>query len=341
MKRLTLVALTLSSLLILPAGAGASEMKVMSRNLYLGADLIGLGVYGSDPANLPAFKKAASGVWSTVEETDFPKRARGLARELKKEKPDVVGLQESALWRKSETPGGKPNKVVYDFTKTLLREAKRQGVEYRVVKSQDEFDFTAPTDSGFQVRFTQRDVLLLRVKARLKVSAVTAGRYSQIFSLPTPAGEANSRRGYVVASFTNRQGDRVRIANTHLEAYGDEIRTAQAKQLAGALDGSKIPLVVMGDLNSDPSKDGAQAEAAKALLQIGTSSAFPAPVPTCCQAEKLNNQTSELSQWIDHILIRDLSATGQGVTGNKSSDRIGGLWPSDHAGVWAKLSIGE
>lgn len=320
-----------------PAAAVAQEIKVMSRNLYLGADLIGLGIYGSDPANLPAFKQSASGVWKTVEETSFPRRSKALARELKLQKPDVVGLQEAALWRKSQTPSGKPQTVVYDFTKTLLKDAKQQGVEYRIVKSQDEFDFTAPTAAGFSVRFTQRDVLLVRVKAKLKVSNVKAGRFTEIFSLPTPAGEANSRRGYVSAEFKTKQGKRVRVVNTHLEAYGDEIRNAQAAQLAGLIDSTQIPMVLLGDLNSDPTD--ASGQAAQQFLDIGMSSAFPAPVATCCQAEKLTNSASELSSWIDHILVRDTSATARGVTGNKPGDKVSGLWPSDHAGVWAKISL--
>lgn len=334
MKKLLLAPMMLT--LLLPASASADEVKVMSRNLYLGADLIPLAVYGSDKANLSAFTQAASGVWDNVQVTDFNKRSKALARELKVQKPDIVGLQEAALWQRSKGKSGKANKTVYDYTKTLIKDAKRLGVNYRVVKSQDEFVFTVPTEK-YTVKFTQRDVLLARVGgSKVTVSNPRSGRYTKTFKVATPVGEANSRRGWVSAKVKTRSGKTVTVFNTHLEAYGDDIRLSQADQLAEKLDQTQGPVVVMGDLNSDPAAAGNQAKAAQAVLDKGFSSALPGPVPTCCQDELLDNPTSKLSSWIDHILIRDLSSTQSGVVGDQKAL---GLWPSDHAGVWASLSL--
>lgn len=335
MKKLLLAPLAL--LLLIPASASADQVKVMSRNLYLGADLIPLAVYGSDKANLPAFTQAATGVWDDVQVTDFNKRSKVLARELKTHKPDIVGLQESALWQRSKGKSGKANKTVYDYTKTLIRDAKKLGVNYRVVKSQDEFVFTVPTDK-YTVKFTQRDVLLARTGAKLTVSNPRSGRYTDTFKVETPVGVANSRRGWVSARVKTRSGKTVTVFNTHLEAYGDDIRLSQAQQLAQKVDQTKGPVAVVGDLNSDPAAGGAQAQAAQAILDKGFSSAIPGPVPTCCQNELLDNPSSNLDSWIDHILIRDLSSVNHGVVGDA---KVSGLWPSDHAGVWSALSLGD
>ncbi|MFA9269680.1 MAG: hypothetical protein ACEQSX_02835, partial [Baekduiaceae bacterium] len=57
--------------LALPASAGAAsssskaELTVMSRNLYLGADLIPL----ASAADLPAFEQTAANVWRNVQAT--------------------------------------------------------------------------------------------------------------------------------------------------------------------------------------------------------------------------------------------------------------------------------
>ena len=63
---------------------------------------------------------------------------------------------------------------------------------------------------------------------------------------------------------------------------------------------------------------------------------------TCCQLNDLLNAESELFKRVDVILARavltDVHAT---VVGNEPDDRTpSGLWPSDHAGVVARLQFG-
>ena len=320
------------------AEANADDMTVMSRNIYLGADLIPLAVYGDDATKMDAFKHAASGVWNNVKATNFPLRAKALAKELNKTKPDILGLQEAAIWRKSSSGNGPANQVVYDYMKLLLAATKKAGTPYRLLIAQDEFDFTAPTDSGYKIRFTQRDAILVRTSSKLKFSNLSHGRFNNIFQAPTPAGMASSRRGWVAAEVQNGSKS-FKVINTHLEAYGDAIRTSQAQQLLeeGCPDAGSI--ILLGDLNSDPQNLAAGGDAYRALHQ-SLSDTFPAPVPTSGQTALLRNPKSQLTEWIDHIMVRGpwtLKSTG--VVGNKSSDRIFGLWPSDHAGVWAKLSL--
>lgn len=337
--RITLLLTAIITSLVFTASAGAKDLTVMSRNLYLGADLLPLAVYGSDKANLPQFEVAAGGVWGNVEKTAFPTRAKALARELKKTKPDVVGLQEAAIWRRSQTSGGETNKVVYDFIKTLISEARKQGLHYRLAVSQDEFDFTAPTNLGYSIRFTQRDALLVRKGSPLKVKKTMKRQYNQSFKVETPVGIADSKRGWV--ALYGKYGNRnLRIINTHLEAYGDDIRASQAQELlAGPVDTS-TPLILTGDMNSSP-QDGS-GSAYQLLLGGGLSNVFTTPPLTCCQSELVNNPTSTLSQSIDHIMVKNsksLKVHRRGVVGNKTADRISGLWPSDHAGVWARFKI--
>ena len=75
-------------------GAG-KEINVMTRNLYLGADL-GPPIAAK---SVGEFTELNGGVLREVTANDFPVRAKGLAQEILKKKPDLVGLQEAALWR--------------------------------------------------------------------------------------------------------------------------------------------------------------------------------------------------------------------------------------------------
>src|SRR5688572_27231384 len=99
--------------------------RVMTRNVYLGADLApAIGA-----PDLASFVAGNGAVLRQVTATSFPVRAKGLAAEILDAKPDLVGLQEVALWRTgpvSLTPllGGPKtaSTVRYDFLELLLAE---------------------------------------------------------------------------------------------------------------------------------------------------------------------------------------------------------------------------
>jgi len=64
-----------------------------------------------------------------------------------------------------------------------------------------------------------------------------------------------------------------------------------------------------------------------------------APGPTCCQDADLQNSISELSSRIDYVFVRGaIKIRGAELLGENPADRTpNGLWPSDHAGVLARL----
>src|SRR6185312_12751881 len=80
----------------LPAAASAKkqDLTVMTRNVYLGADLIPL----ASAPDEAAFEQAAAQRFQTVQHNDFPARAKLLAKDIKKTKPDLIGIQEATTW---------------------------------------------------------------------------------------------------------------------------------------------------------------------------------------------------------------------------------------------------
>ena len=75
------------------------KITVMTRNLFLGADLSpAIGA-----STLADAIDGAGEIWNEMQSTKFAERAEPLAREIKRSKADLVGLQEVALWR-TQTP---------------------------------------------------------------------------------------------------------------------------------------------------------------------------------------------------------------------------------------------
>ncbi len=87
----------------------------MTRNLYLGADLT-----PAVEATTPEALAAANGkILREVVANDFPTRAKGLANEILRTRPDLVGLQEVALWQTTPLSAA-ATPVNYDYLELLL-----------------------------------------------------------------------------------------------------------------------------------------------------------------------------------------------------------------------------
>jgi endonuclease/exonuclease/phosphatase family metal-dependent hydrolase len=323
------------------ASAAGGDVTVMSRNIYLGADIIGLAT----APDLAAFKVNAEAMYGVVKATNFPARAVGLAAEIKAKKPDLVGLQEAATW--SSGTAGDPaaaTKVDYDFTKLLLAALKKQGMKYTVVVDQVEFDFEAPTVTQ-DVRLTMHDVILKRTGSKVKTGKTSKSRYKVITEIPTAAGLAKVYRGWTAVD-ASIGGRTFKFVNTHLEAYGAGIRESQAKELfaaGGPLSSKTKPAILLGDLNSDPTSGDAEADAYKVFTGAGMKDVYGTKrVQTFGMDEKLIDPKPTSNVWIDHILYspsKNFSVRSKGIVGTKPFRKVAPLWASDHMGVVAKLRV--
>src|SRR5687767_5219166 len=185
------VALPLAVPSLASAGSSTSrDVKVMTRNLYLGADLIPLATPG---LTREQFEQNAAQRFQTVLRNDYPTRAKALAREIRRHKPDLIGLQEAARWLRGadgvKDGGTTPaTQVVYDSTDILLRELRALGERYRVVRARDWFDYEAPTALNYDVRLIQRDVILVRVASKVRAGRTFAKGFRDTFDPPTAVG---------------------------------------------------------------------------------------------------------------------------------------------------------
>lgn len=325
MSRKPLVfAAALAATAVVAAPAQARNVTVMTRNLYLGADLIPLATAPADQ-----FQHAASGVFDSVTATDPNGRMKLVAREIAKAKPDLVGLQEVSLWRTGAAPA---STVAFDYAGTIARELKKLHAHYRVVALKRGFNVEAPTDRGFDVRLTLGDAILAR--KGVKVSHVRSGVFKHQLTIPTQGiGPVRVTRGW--NQLDARIGKlRFRFVNTHLEAYSPTVREAQAKELVKGALKSKLETILVGDLNSGP--DLAQAPDRLAYKAIAKAGFRPERTAkhSCCFGDSLN--TGGWDHNVDWILAQPkLKLVRSSLTGSETT--AAGLHPSDHGGVVSTL----
>src|SRR5215217_3655088 len=314
MTRRLLLPLALLALLVTapPAMAKPRKLTVMTRNVYLGGN-IALPIGSTSRAD---FEQKATELWGQIQATDFPSRAKLLAREVRATKPDVIGLQEVALWRRgpdgvkdgAATPA---TTTVYDFLGSLRRELRGAGLRYRVGSAQKEADIEAPTSLGYDVRLSMRDVVLVRKRKGLRTRRRLGANYRADFPVPTPAGTLTSRRGWAGIDGSLR-GRRFRFIDTHLEAFSDAVRLAQARELAAGPVRKRGTLIVVGDLNSDPTgATGAKPDAYRVFTGAGLRDTWLLRNPDaagneCClkQATIMDPPPGPFDHRIDHILAR-------------------------------------
>lgn len=356
LRRASLVpALALLALLAACGGGGSAEpgaepLRVLTRNLYYGADLDDaiLAVSEGDGA---AIVGAVTQVRASLAATDFATRAAGLALEIEQQRPDLVGLQEAALWRvqspsdafeASPTPA---TEVAYDLVELLLQALAARGLAYDVVVVSEGFDVEMPFVDEVQglsdLRLTDREVILARrdlAQDGRVLQNPDTGRFTVNLVL---ADGFEAVRGW--ASVEVREGARVtRFVTTHLEAEVPAVRDAQATELLGGPLATALDVVLVGDLNDDagsPTPGGPYAQlTAQGFADAWHQAGGAGPGATCCFDALLSDPAAPLTERLDVVLVRGgLSAVRAVVVGADPGQRPGGLWPSDHAGLSAAL----
>ena len=363
----------------LQASPDPATVTVMTRNLYLGADItrpIRAAEGRTDGDAVLALGHANRELREIVDRTDFHVRARLLAEEIARTRPDLIGLQEVAMWRSGPLELdliGQPNATVvdYDFLQLLLSALQDRDVGYDVVQVQQESDvegpaftgdpLTGPAESAEDVRLTVSDVILRRTSSSVEISARGGGQYRQRIQLTLGGGSYAFVRGFAWADVVSASV-RFRFVTTHLESLSARVALAQAAELvSGAGRGSASPTVIVCDCNSDPTDDTTRAGdtvARSSTYDLLTGLGFrdewldqaggSGPGFTAALGELVNDRSAAaLGRRLDLVLARDagevrIRARGGAITGAETMDRdaTSGLWPSDHAGVVVQLELG-
>lgn len=326
--------------------AGDREVTILTRNVYHGVDAELDAVPAA--ANFGELLARVAAVYSGYFARNFPERAAALADEAASTRPELIALQEAVLVR-TQTPADGPatpaTEVALDFVQMVLDALAARGLGYQVVAQSINFDAELPSAFGFDVRHTDREVILARSDLRtsdLKLSNAQGGNFAVNCQLQTPAlGTLTVLRGWVAVDAKIR-GKSFRFISTHLDTtclpFTSAIQVAQAAELLAGPAATELPVILAGDLNSAADGSGATYNF---LVGAGFTDAGAGLGNTCCHAPDLLNPSPNLTTRIDHILLRGgFAVLGAEVLGDETGDRTpSGLWPSDHAGVAARVRL--
>lgn len=318
-------------------------IAVMTRNAFVGADVDAVigALMSEDPSDdLQALQTAIA----TLAATDLPTRARGFADEIARARPDVVGFQEITQLGIHLGALGLPVDIDLDFLPTIQAALARRGLHYAVGGQVKNIEVSL---LGGAIQFVDYDVVLYN---RQRVQWQTSVAKNFEVNLGPIADGVVLKRGYVAGTARIR-GTTYTVVSTHPEPdlnaetpLGD-LRYAQMSEIIALLKDADRA-VVMGDLNDEPGSAMYQALAGAGFTDVWAKLRPFQPGYTCCNLPDLSNPRADFDQRIDYVFARfegsrhDLSGWVT-LVGDRWTDRLRGpvypIWPSDHAGVVAKL----
>jgi endonuclease/exonuclease/phosphatase family metal-dependent hydrolase len=325
--------------------SGENSLTLMTWNIYQGADQS--PIFGAKTSS--EFINAVGSAYNRIQQTNFVERAASIANEVNKTLPDLIGLQEVILLRTYSPPYGdniQSTNSSLDYLQILIHALTQRGLIYEPIIVQESTDIQVPglTSTGtLDIRLTDRDVILAKKDRNFTLSNFTSARFAAELSLPTPFGLKNISRSWISVDVTFDNENKVRVVSTHLEALSSVIQELQAKELLNKLGNSDLPIIYIGDFNSNANGSGTptytkikDAGVIDAWDIMGHGIGF-----TCCQSSDLLNLNSSLNERIDLVMFRgDFDIKNIKVVGNQQNGRtVSGQWPSDHAGVVADLTL--
>ena len=331
---------------------GKGDLRVMTYNVDEGTDFLEV----ASATTQEEFLIAVGQTISEVRATNPPARMQAVAKQIAAARPMLVSLQEVDQWFSGpfDTFTGACGQVTveFDMLQELLNALAAQGAHYQVALRAR--DIAVPPTPGLIVPNTflcvgvsDYNVILARTDlnpSQFQWTNPQSGQFRNIVILTTPVGTLALPRAWcsVDVKFHSRP---FRFINTHLESFDANIRELQGGELRAGPAATSLPVILAMDSNAQAAplpQDPTYTD----FIGAGYNDVWSEIAPgssgfTCCQAELLNNPVSQLYQRIDLILtLGSIEAQNIALFGAApASMTVGGLWPSDHAGVAAQLNV--
>ena len=323
----------------------SQSVTVMTWNLYFGFDEgpVIAAVMSGDEEHIV---QAATEAWRQVHATDFHRRVRDIALHVRLHAPDLIGVQEAARYVQLDGNGNTVETI--DHLEILLAAIRQTGLSYEIASLVEDTQVELPVlgEGGLtSLTLYDRDAVLVRSNHGLKVTNPQHGTFEYILQPPDFPFEL--RRGWASVD-VSASGRKFRFVTTHLEDPSPDpesltpLQMAQAQELVNIALSGGLPVVFVGDFNTD----GFRKWPTYRMLteDLGLTDAWTATHRgalglTWGQSPDLLNLFPRFTQRLDLVLSSgNIRFTDADVIGNTVLDRVlAGMWPSDHAGLVVRL----
>jgi endonuclease/exonuclease/phosphatase family metal-dependent hydrolase len=329
--------------LITPTIATAEDthntvFSVMTRNMDLGSDY--------EPAlaatDAASFAHGVTTIYNEIVASNIAERTTGIAGEIQQTMPAVVSLQEVSLVQRFVWTGTQWSFLDQIDQLAALRTALAQlGLSYSVASEVYELDVAAPSDAGYLLRVRDSEAILVRSDLSANILAVSnprTGHYTHLLSFQTPVGTVIAMAGWASIDIT-AMGLIVRVIDTHLESRSALVAAQQANELLVGLAATNLPVVVAGDLNSGPGTTTSAYDAIAAAMTDTWSATKPNDpgLTLPLHGEDFFPYETSPDRRVDLIFTRGLRPVTDILIGTDDLTPSG-LYPSDHAGVVARVA---
>jgi endonuclease/exonuclease/phosphatase family metal-dependent hydrolase len=241
----------------------------------------------------------------------------------------------------------------YDFLLLVLQALQKEGFFYTPIAVNRDLNRSAPCDmNGNFVEFQDRHAVLLRVgpnPSKVRPYDAQAKTFTTLYEVGSPLmGTVNVPRSWIAvdALLDDRK---FRFVETHIESLEETVQVAQNNELIAALANVGFPIIMVGDFNSNANRRPEVEDYTRTypdLIAAGFTDAWAAvnsgdPGNTCCHAPDLRNIAAELNRRLDLVLLRGAITpiSAKLVAAEPAARTASGVWPTDHAGVFAKLRL--
>lgn len=313
-----------------------AELKMLSRNLYLGADFNLL----FPPRTTLSLAQVVANFYRAVEDTHYEERVQVLAQEIACRNADVVCLQEVYDYQLPK------HRLQLDFLAMLNQELLKHNAHYSIAAKTVATEVILPIAwNEIEGSLVIRDQLVILVREGIPHDQELSARYDASVDLVLPNDKHVEARLLTVRRAFNRttirwNGELVHIGNTHLESIDDDVQFNQAKELYNVFSKDVDSVLIAGDMNAKPDSDTYN-------WFVNSEKAYQDPfakkdINTWGASPMLNDEYIDLRERIDHIFHRGrVSPKGAQVFGISRQERThpSSLWPSDHAGLMGVYTI--
>ena len=350
-RTLAVIALAIT---LIPTGASTAlsssrdrEIKMVTYNMYPGAEL---GEIFTAQTQIEVLLEVGE-AYTDMLAGNVPERVAAIADQIEQGEPVLVGLQEVALWRTGTAFDPAPaTNVTYDFLRILLDELSARDLHYSPIAIQTNLDAELPGFIGptqvIDIRYTDRVVILARTdlpESEFKLEQTDARNFDVNLQVLVLGQPVTVLRGWTSADVKHR-GKTYRFINTHLESYYEPVQLAQASELLQEPANSNLPVIMVGDFNSDAAAGGT---AYGMLISAGfedvwdlmpnTATGYTWPL-----SGEIPNVILSPTQRLDLVLTRGaIQHSAIDVLGEDPGSDItpSGFRPSDHAGLVASFVV--